>query len=93
MNIAVSIAYGVYAAARGLGLTIPDELSVIGYDNHPVSALLAPPLTTFDWDAERLVEEAVGMVLAAIDGRRARRRRAVIEPALRDRDSTAPKGV
>jgi LacI family transcriptional regulator len=86
-----SIAYGVYAAARDGDVAIPDELSVIGYDDHPVSALLAPPLTTFDWDSERLVEDAVGMVLAAIDGRRVRRRRVVIEPVLRERDSTAQR--
>ena len=83
-----SIAYGMYAAARELGLTIPTELSLIGYDDHPMSALLTPPLTSFNWDAERLVEAAVEMVLAAIDGRR-RRRRVVIEPALRARGSTA----
>jgi len=83
-----SIAYGVYAAARELGLTIPDELSLIGYDDHPISALLTPPLTSFDWDSERLVEVAVEMVLGAIDGRR-RRRRVMIEPVLRDRSSTA----
>ncbi len=88
-----SIAYGVYAAARELGLTIPDELSVIGYDNHPVSAQLSPPLTTFDWNSERLVDEAVTMVLAAIDGRRVRRRRVVIEPTLLERRSTAAPGV
>jgi DNA-binding LacI/PurR family transcriptional regulator len=85
-----SIAYGVYAAARGLGLGIPHDLSVIGYDDHPVSILLAPPLTTFSWHTERLVEVAVGMVLAAIDGgARGRRRRVVIEPDLRERASTA----
>ena len=85
-----SIAYGMYAAARELGLTVPNELSLIGYDDHPMSALLTPPLTTFNWDAERLVEAAVGMVLAAIDGRR-RRRRIVIEPALRARRSRFPR--
>ncbi|MBV9425061.1 MAG: LacI family DNA-binding transcriptional regulator [Solirubrobacterales bacterium] len=84
-----SIAYGVYAAARQLELAIPTDLSVIGYDNHPISALLAPPLTSFDWDQDKLVEAAVGMVLAAIDGRRIRRSRIVIEPAVRLRDSTA----
>lgn len=83
-----SIAYGVYAAARDLGLRIPDELSVMGYDDHPISALLAPPLTSFDWDSDRLVGVAVGMTLAAIDGRRGRRR-VVIEPRLRVRGSTA----
>ena len=84
-----SIAYGVYAAARELQLRIPNDLSVIGYDDHPVSILLAPPLTSFSWDAERLVEIAVGMVLAAIDGQPHRRRRVVIEPDLRERASTA----
>ena len=84
-----SIAYGVYAAARELGLRIPNDLSVIGYDDHPVSILLAPPLTSFSWDTERLVDVAVGMVLGAIDGHPRRRRRVVIEPDLRERASTA----
>ena len=84
-----SIAYGVYAAARELQLRIPNDLSVIGYDDHPVSILLAPPLTSFSWDTERLVEVAVGMVLAAVDGHPRRRRRVVIEPDLRERASTA----
>jgi LacI family transcriptional regulator len=84
-----SIAYGVYAAARELRLRIPGELSVIGYDDHPVSILLAPPLTSFSWDTERLVDVAVGMVLSAIDGHPRRRRRVVIEPSLRERASTA----
>lgn len=84
-----SIAYGVYAAARELQLRIPGDLSVIGYDDHPVSILLAPPLTSFSWDTERLVDVAVGMVLSAIDGHPRRRRRVVIEPNLRERASTA----
>lgn len=83
-----SLAYGVYAAARELNLRIPDDLSLIGYDDHPVSSLLSPPLTSFSWDTERLIEAAVGMVLAAIDGTR-RPRRVVIEPVLTDRQSTA----
>jgi DNA-binding LacI/PurR family transcriptional regulator len=84
-----SIAYGVYAAARELDVRIPGDLSVIGYDDHPVSILLAPPLTSFSWDAERLVEVAVGMVLSTIEGQPRRRRRVVIEPTLRERASTA----
>jgi LacI family transcriptional regulator len=85
-----SIAYGVYAAASELKLSIPDHLSLIGYDDHPMSALLTPPLTSFNWDSERLVDTAVGMVLAAIDGSR-RRRRVMIEPLLRERGSTGAR--
>jgi LacI family transcriptional regulator len=83
-----SLAYGVYAAARDLNVRIPDDLSLIGYDDHPVSSLLTPQLTSFSWDTERLIEAAVGMVLAAIDGTR-RPQRVVIEPVLRERRSTS----
>src|ERR1700709_1443510 len=38
-----ALAYGVYAAARELGLTIPDDVSVLGFDDHPVSRLATPP--------------------------------------------------
>ncbi|HWE33450.1 MAG TPA: LacI family DNA-binding transcriptional regulator [Solirubrobacteraceae bacterium] len=87
-----SIAHGIYAAATELGLAIPDQLSVIGYDDHPISELLSPPLTSFDWDLEHVVSVAVDMVLAAIDGEHRRRRRVVVEPVLRLRGSTAPPG-
>ncbi len=84
-----SIAYGVYAAARELAIGIPRELSVIGYDDHPISALLSPPLTSFSWGSKRLVETAIGLLLVAIDGTPSARRRVLIKPELRDRGSTA----
>ena len=84
-----SFAYGAYAAARELGIRIPEDLSVIGYDDHPISALLTPPLTTFSWNSKRLVQTAVDMLLAAIDGDPATRQRVVIRPELRDRGSAA----
>jgi LacI family transcriptional regulator len=83
-----SIAYGVYAACADLGLAIPDDVSVIGYDDHPVSALLVPALTSFDWESQRLAGIAVGMVLAAIEGGPSGGR-VVIRPTLTARASTA----
>src|SRR4051794_8364932 len=49
-----SIAYGVYVACHELGLRIPEDVSVAGYDDHPLSSLLAPPLTSIDWDMEQI---------------------------------------
>jgi len=83
-----SIAYGAYAAATELGLRIPRDVSVVGYDDHPVSGLLSPALTTVDWDIEATVRDAVRLVVAAIDGK-PQRKRIVHTPALRDRASTA----
>ncbi|WP_433327095.1 LacI family DNA-binding transcriptional regulator [Spirillospora sp. CA-294931] len=83
-----SIAYGVYAATRELGLDVPGDLAVCGYDSHPMSALLTPPLTTVDWDIDGVVEAAVGLVVDVIDDP-SRGRRVVTEPELRVRASTA----
>jgi DNA-binding LacI/PurR family transcriptional regulator len=86
-----SIAYGAYAAARELGLRIPDEVSVSGYDAHPMSALLTPALTTVDWNIDGIVRAAVRAILAAIEGK-PYRRRTVRPPHLRKRGSTGPPG-
>ncbi|MBG0832392.1 LacI family DNA-binding transcriptional regulator [Planomonospora sp. ID67723] len=81
-----SIAYGVYAAAAGRGLAIPGEVAVMGYDDHPMSGLLSPGLTTVDWDIDGIVRAAVRMVVGAVDGR-PHRRRIVQSPHLRERGS------
>ncbi|MBB4918539.1 LacI family DNA-binding transcriptional regulator [Streptosporangium saharense] len=81
-----SIAYGVYAASAERGLRIPAEVSVMGYDDHPMSGLLTPGLTTVDWDIDGIVRAAVRTVVAAADGN-TRRRRIVQAPELRERGS------
>ena len=55
------------AAGRELGLSVPEDLSVVGFDNVPESALSEPPLTTVDQSVERMGFEAVRMVLSLID--------------------------
>ena len=42
------MAYGVYAAITEAGLKVPEDLSVIGYDNNEYSEMIYPPLTTVD---------------------------------------------
>jgi len=41
-----SVAMGVYRAARDLGVKIPDQLAVTGFDDYPCDTDLTPPLTT-----------------------------------------------
>jgi LacI family transcriptional regulator len=62
-------AFGVYAVAAELGLRIPDDLSVIGFDNVPGSALISPPLTTVDQSIEHMGALAARIVLDLIQGR------------------------
>ena len=46
------IAYGVYKAARELGLRIPEDIAVTGFGGYETSELMTPPLTTVCFDVE-----------------------------------------
>jgi len=58
-------ALGVYEAARERGVVIPDELSVIGFDDLPVAAWVGPPLTTVRQPTAEMAEQATRLVLRA----------------------------
>jgi LacI family transcriptional regulator len=82
-----SIAYGAYAACRELGLAVPGDISVVGFDDNPISRLLDPALTAVGWDTPGAAIAAAAMLSDAIEGR-APRPQVVIEPQLQVRAST-----
>jgi DNA-binding LacI/PurR family transcriptional regulator len=86
-----SIAYGVYAACAELGLSIPGDVAVAGFGDHPISRLLAPPLTSTVWDVDRVAELATGFLVEAMDadGPQATLRE-IVAPQLVTRASTGP---
>jgi len=61
-------ATGVYQAARELGLRIPEDLSVIGFDNLREAAYLNPPLTTIDQFVEKMGTMATEMLVKLVKG-------------------------
>jgi LacI family transcriptional regulator len=91
-----SIACGVYAAAAAQGLEIPGDLSVAGYDGHPIARVVSPPLTTVEWGIPEVAASAATLLAAAISGRRrsGARARVRVAPELVERASTgAPAAV
>lgn len=54
--------------ARSLGLRVPDDLSVIGFDNVPESALATPPLTTIAQPLKEIGAAALQMLVTMLDG-------------------------
>jgi LacI family transcriptional regulator len=54
--------------ARELELRVPDDISVIGFDNVPESALTDPPLTTVAQPIHQMGAEALGLVTDLIRG-------------------------
>ena len=84
-----SIAYGVYVACAELGLAIPTDVSVAGFGEHPISRLLAPPLTSTTWDVERVAQVATGFLLDALEDEPPDRPlRELFQPVLVPRAST-----
>ena len=61
-------ALGVYQAARSLGLDIPDDLSVIGFDDIPEAAAASPGLTTIDQSVEQMGYLATQLLVKLIEG-------------------------
>lgn len=60
-------ALGVMNAARRLGLKIPDDISVAGYDGISVSQALEPKLTTIKQDTDKIGAEAVKQLINLIE--------------------------
>ena len=83
------VAIGFMGAARSMGVSIPEDLSVVGIDNIPYGRFTAPPLTTVDTRSEHLGEEGMRMLFRQIEGLEpAAAGHLRIEPRLVIREST-----
>lgn len=61
-----SIAIGAYHAIWQAGLSIPQDIGLIGYDNIELAQFLAPPLSTIHQPKARLAKGAIELLLARI---------------------------
>jgi DNA-binding LacI/PurR family transcriptional regulator len=62
-------ALGLLAEAFQQGVAIPDDLSVVGFDNLPMADISIPPLTTVEQRTVALGRQAVASLLAALEGK------------------------
>ncbi|MEV4578270.1 substrate-binding domain-containing protein [Nonomuraea jabiensis] len=83
-------ALGVYRAAHELGLRIPDDLSVVGFDDLPSIRWAVPPLTTIRQPLTEMAMAATRMVVALAQGAPLPRHRVEFATELIVRGSTAP---
>jgi LacI family transcriptional regulator len=76
--------------AAELGVRVPDQLSVVGFDNIPESALADPPLTTVEQPIRRMGHDAIEMLTTLIRGGVLEEPHVTVETRLEVRRSTAP---
>jgi DNA-binding LacI/PurR family transcriptional regulator len=61
-----TLAMGVYRAIHEMGLRIPDDLSVVGYDNLDSCQFMYPPLTTVEFPIRQLARTGVELLMKRI---------------------------
>ena len=78
--------------AAELGVDVPGQLSVVGFDNIPESALAHPPLTTVQQPMRQLGHDAITMLVALIAGEELDDTHLTLETTLVPRRTTAHPG-
>jgi DNA-binding LacI/PurR family transcriptional regulator len=82
------IAIGLLSALHQASRAVPDDVSVVGFDNRPETAYLIPPLTTIGRDFPAVGRRAVDTLMRAISGSPASEE-SLIAPELVIRSSTS----
>jgi LacI family transcriptional regulator, repressor for deo operon, udp, cdd, tsx, nupC, and nupG len=84
------MALGVVRSARDTGRLVPDEVSVIGFDDTPLIACTDPPLTTVRQPVSHMSDAVVRALLERVQGHGGPAHEYVFRPDLVVRSSTAP---
>lgn len=86
-----AMAFRVLEAARDLGVRVPDDLSVVGFDDYTFAAMTSPPLTTIRHPLVEIGETAARLLIDRIEGRPWEDGAHLFAPELVVRGSTAPR--
>ena len=91
------LAMGVYQALDDAGLSVPADVSVVSFDDHPIASWIRPKLTTVALPHYELGQTAVEVLFGEIDGQRQGRPVTVgtvhrVPMPVRHRESVAPPG-
>jgi DNA-binding LacI/PurR family transcriptional regulator len=87
------MAIGAIRAARQQGLRVPEDVSVVGFDDSPLMAYVDPPLTTVRQPVREMALVAVRSLLDEIQGVGSPHTELVFRPELVVRRSTGPVGL
>lgn len=84
------MALGAIAALREHGLGVPDDVSVVGFDDVPEAAYFAPPLTTIRQNFAALGEQSVEYLITLVENPDTPVHQRVLYPQFVERQSTRP---
>jgi len=82
------MALGVCKAVKESGYNIPEDVSVVGFDDIQISHVIEPPLTTVRQPSYDMGKEAIKMLVKLIEGKKIRKKIVKFKPELVIRQST-----
>lgn len=85
------MAVGAKSAILEAGLRIPEDISLIGFDNHPFAEFLYPKLTTVEQPALDMGHEAARLLIQSLNGNPPQKKVNIFQPKLLERDSVLDK--
>lgn len=86
------MALGIMSAMRKRGISVPERLSIIGFDDLPETAFYWPPLTTVKQDFRQLGERAMHLLMQELEGKAVKKvDRLIPELVVRDSTTVVPK--
>jgi DNA-binding LacI/PurR family transcriptional regulator len=83
------LALGILRALHERSRRVPDDISVVGFDDVPEAGYFIPPLTTIRPDFHAVAERALGLLLALIEADEPSVEQHTLAPRLVRRDSVA----
>lgn len=87
-------ALGAYAGANDLGCRVPEDVSIVGFDDIVMAAIANPPLTTIRQPIASMMQSAVGTLIDRLEGVNAEPAQVITVPTeIIIRQSTAPPGA
>ena len=86
------MAIGALQAAHAAGLRVPEDISIVGFDDLPFSTMVMPPLTTITLSRQEIAARAFSVLIkASSPDRKSRISKYTISPGLTVRGSTGPR--
>jgi LacI family transcriptional regulator len=84
------MASGALTVAHSMGLGVPEDISIVGFDDAPLASQVWPALTTIRQPIPDMAAEAVQLLLSTLSGEPADHSEHVLPSSLMFRQSTGP---
>jgi DNA-binding LacI/PurR family transcriptional regulator len=82
-----TMAYTIMQSMNDMDIKIPDEISIVGFNNNPMSKIVSPPLTTVDINIYLLGNKATELLIGVINGKIDKYQHTIVPANIIERDS------